>query len=154
MDKKSMESANPLKVLLIGNNPIDLSSTLEKVQQIRGKKIVTEIAFDARSIVDRLINFNPNFILIDDNIGRAELTETITTLNHNRKTKKIPITVIKNSNYEDTSTSSRILDFILKQNFSADSLYKTILNSLKFERTQRLLARVYRKRKSHQRLAF
>ena len=149
-----MSNSDLLKVLLIGNNPIDMSSTLEKVQQIRGKRIVTEIAFDARSIVDRLINFNPNFILIDDNIGKAELTHTIATLNHNRKTKKIPITVIKNSNYEDTSTSSRILDFILKQNFSADSLYKAILNSLKFERTQRLLARVYRKRKGIHRLAF
>lgn len=154
MEQKLKNTAETLRVLLIGNDPIDLGKTLETVKQIRGKKIVTEIAFDLRSIVDRLINFHPNFILIDDNIGKTELTQTMTMLNHNRRTKKIPVTIIKNSNYEESSPSSRILDFVLKQNFSAESLYTTIVNTLKFERTQRFLSRLYRKRKGQHGLAF
>ncbi len=154
MTTKLTDNAGPLQVLLIGNNPIDMSSTLEKVQQIRGKKVVTEIAFDLKSIAERVNAFDPNFILIDDDIGKVELQQAISWLSENRKTKKIPITVIKNSNYEESSPSLRVLDFILKQNFSADGLYRTILNSLKFERTQRLLSRVYRRRKGQHRLAF
>jgi hypothetical protein len=153
--KVEINPAKPLNVLLIGNNPIDMSRTLEKINDIRGRKIITEIAFDLRSIVERLIRFNPNFILIDDNIGRAELAETVNTLSHNRKTKDIPITVIKNSNYHESSLSNSVMDYILKQNFSSESLYTTLLNSLKFRKTQQYLYKVYQKRKGQlKRLSF
>jgi CheY-like chemotaxis protein len=148
-------SSEPLNVLLIGNNPIDMSETLEKINQLRGRKIITEIAFDIRSIVERLLHFNPNFILIDDNIGRVELAQTVATLTRSRKTKNIPITVLKNSNYKEASHSSNILDYVLKQNFSPETLYTTIRNSLKIQRTQLFLHKAYRKRKGQlKRLAF
>ena len=108
MDSKLQfpKSSEPLNVLLIGNNPIDLTRTLEKLNQIHGRRIITEIAFDLRSIVERLIKFNPNFILIDDNIGRSDLTQTINTLSRTRKTKDVPITVLKNSNYRESSSAA------------------------------------------------
>lgn len=140
------KSPEPLNVLLIGNNPIDLTKTLEKLNQIHGRRIITEIAFDLRSIVQRLISFKPNFILIDDNIGKSELTQTINTLSKSRKTKDVPITVLKNSNYQEASPSG-VLDFVLKQHFSAESFYVMLRNSLKFKRTQRLLYKAYQKRK-------
>ena|SRR5688572_20109830 len=147
--------SEPLNVLLVGNNPIDLSKTLEKIHQLRGRKIITEIAFDLRSIVERLINFTPNFILIDDNIGPTELAQAVTTLTRSRKTKNIPITVLKNSNYKESSPSSGILDYMLKQNFSPESLYTAIRNSLKFRRTQLFLYKAYRGRKGQlRRMAF
>jgi len=140
------KSSEPLNVLLIGNNPIDLTKTLEKLNQIHGRRIITEIAFDLRSIVERLIKFSPNFILIDDNIGRSELTQTINALSKTRKTKDVPITVLKNSNYRESS-SAGILDYVLKQNFSAESFYSILRNSLKFRRTQLYLRNAYNKRK-------
>ena len=140
--------SKPLHVLLIGNNPIDLTRTLEKLNQIHGLRIITEIAFDLRSIVERLINFNPNYILIDDNIGRSELAQTIDTLSKSRKTKDVPITVLKNSNYHESSATG-IMDYVLKQNFSADSFYSMLRNSLKFKRTQLFLYKAYQKRKRH-----
>jgi CheY-like chemotaxis protein len=140
------KSPEPLNVLLIGNNPIDLTKTLEKLNQIHGRKIITEIAFDLRSIVERLINFNPNYILIDDNIGRSELTQTIHALSKTRKTRDVPITVLKNSNYHESSASG-ILDYVLKQHFSAESFYSILRNSLKFKRTQLFLFKAYQKRK-------
>jgi CheY-like chemotaxis protein len=142
----------PLNVLLIGNNPIDMSRTLEKINAIQGRRIITEIAFDLKSIVHRLLRFTPNFILIDDNIGRAELAEAVNELSHNRKTKDIPITIIKNSNYQEASLSNSVMDYILKQNFSSESLYTALLNSLKFRRTQQYLHKVYQKRKNQLRL--
>jgi response regulator of citrate/malate metabolism len=144
---KSIRTVEPLNVLLIGNNPIDMGKTLEKINQIKGRKIITEIAFDLKSIVERLMRFNPNFILIDDNIGKSELELAVDTLSKTRKTKNIPITVLKNSNYQETSPSSGILDYLLKQNFSSESLYMAIRHSLKFRRTQLLLYKAYKKRK-------
>jgi DNA-binding NarL/FixJ family response regulator len=144
---ESLRSVEPLNVLLIGNNPIDMGTTLEKINQIKGRKIMTEIAFDIRSVVERLMKFSPNFILIDDNIGKAEMALAVETLNKTRKTKNIPITVLKNSNYTETTQTSAVLDYVLKQNFSTDSLYTAIRNSLRLRRAQAFLYSAYRKRK-------
>jgi len=138
----------PLNVLVVGNNPIEMSRVLENLQQIRGQRIITEIAFDAKSILERLMRFRPNFILIDDNIGKSEMMETVNTLSHNRKTKDVPITVLKNSNYHEAMGSSSILDYLLKTNLSSDALYNMLKNSLKVRRTQIYLYHAYKKRKN------
>lgn len=147
MENKKEKNGTPLNVLLIGNNPIDLSGTLEKIRQIRGRKVMTEIAFDLRSVLERLMNFSPNYILIDDNIGRAELAQTLDVLHHRRKTRNVPITIIKNSNYQEAIQSASSMDFLLKHNFSPEALFRTISNSLKFKRAQHLLSGLHRRRK-------
>lgn len=140
-------AAEPLNVLLVGNNPIEMGRVLDKLKQVRGQRIITEIAFDLKSILERLIRFTPNFIFIDDNIGRNELMETVNTLSAKRSTKDIPITVLKNSNYTESLGSASILDYLLKQNLSPEDLYNTLKNSLRFKRTQLYLFQSYKKRK-------
>lgn len=144
---QNTKALDPINILLIGNNPIEMGSVLEKLKQVRGQRIITEIAFDLRSIVQRLLRFNPNFIFIDDNIGKNELMETVKSLSSNKKTKDVPITVLKNSNYHESVASSSILDYLLKQNLSPEDLYKTVKNSLRFRRTQLYLYQAYKKRK-------
>jgi DNA-binding NarL/FixJ family response regulator len=144
---QNTKALDPINILLIGNNPIEMGSVLEKLKQVRGQRIITEIAFDLRSILQRLMRFNPNFIFIDDNIGKNELMETVKSLSSNKKTKDVPITVLKNSNYHESFASSSILDYLLKQNLSPEDLYKTVKNSLRFRRTQLYLYQAYKKRK-------
>lgn len=143
MENRSMQTLN---VLLVGNNPIEMGSVLEKLNQIRGQKIITEIAFDMKSILERLLKFHPNFILIDDNIGRNELMASVNSLSSNRATRDVPITVLKNSNYTESLASSSILDYLLKQNLSPEDLYKTLKNSLRFKKTQLFLHNAYKRR--------
>jgi CheY-like chemotaxis protein len=144
---KQWQSEEQLNILLVGNNPIEMGTILDNLNRVPGKKIITEIAFDIRSILERLLKFHPNFILIDDNIGRLELAQAINTLATNNQTKDIPITVLKNSNYEESGASSSILDYLLKQNLSPEVLYSALKNSLKFRRTQLYLYNAYQKRK-------
>lgn len=144
--KNIASETEEVNLLLVGNNPIELSAILGKIQSIRGKKIITEIAFDLKSLFERLMNFKPDYILIDDNIGRSELTEAISALASNRRTRDIPITVLKNSNYQE-SFGSGVLDYLLKQNISAESLFNTLKNSLKLRRTQLFLYKAYSLRK-------
>jgi CheY-like chemotaxis protein len=146
MTKNSV--AEPVNILLVGNNPIEMGPVLEKLRQVRSRKIITEIAFDIKSIVERLVSFRPNFILIDDNIGKAELLETVNKLSSNRKTKNVPITVLKNSNYTESLASTSIQDYLLKQNLTAEGLYNTIRHTLRFKKTQRYLYEAYKNRKS------
>ena len=144
---QNTKALDPINILLIGNNPIEMGSVLEKLKQVRGQKIITEIAFDLRSILERLMRFNPNFIFIDDNIGKNELMVTVQSLSSNKKTRDVPITVLKNSNYHESLASSSILDYLLKQNLSPEDLYKTVKNSLRFRKTQLYLYQAYKKSK-------
>jgi hypothetical protein len=146
--KSDSQNSTPLNVLLIGNNPMELGTILEHLKQVRAQKIIIEIAFDLKGIVERLVMFNPNFIFIDDNIGRAEMRETIKRLSSSKRTKHIPITVLKSSNYHEALGSGSILDYLLKQNLSAEALYNTVKNSLKFQKTQQYLQKIYQKRKT------
>lgn len=135
-----------INVLVMGNNPIELSYLFEILKKIKDKTVVTEIAFDRASVQERLTHFNPGFILIDDNIGSQALRSTVNDLNTHRKTKHIPITIVKNSNYQEAMNTG-VMNYVLKQNLSANSLNQALLNSLKFKRTQVFLTNAYRKRK-------
>lgn len=140
------KQADVLNVLVVGNNPIDLSHTFESLVKIREHKIMTEIAFDLASLLERLVYFRPNFIVIDDNIGRLELQLTVQALLKNRKTKDIPITVLKNSNYEE-ALNTGVMNYVLKKTLTGDSLFIALKNSLKFKKTQLYLQQAYAKRK-------
>lgn len=144
---ESEPSPESVNILLIGNNPIEMSSMLDTIAKVPGRKIMTEIAFDVKSSCQRLLNFQPTYILIDDNIGRNELSQTVDSFVHNRKTKDVPITVLKNSNYEEAVVSADIMDYLLKKNLTAESLYNAIKNTLKFRRTRQYLLDAYNKRK-------
>lgn len=145
--KPKPTTAESVRILLIGNNPIEMSSLLDVIAKIPDRNIITETAFDGKSIASRLMKFEPTLILIDDNIGQRELSSTIQSLTHNTRTQEVPIIVIKNSNYTEALVSADILDYLLKINLTTDSIYNTIKNTLKFKRTRKLLAEAYNKRK-------
>lgn len=137
---KNTRPAETVNILVVGNNPIEMGNILDKLNQINSIKVVTEIAFDTQSIKERLVRFEPALVLIDDNIGRPELKEVVSALSVGKKTKNVPITILKNSNYNESLAASSILDYLLKQNLSSESLYCTVKNIIRFRRTlQQLL---------------
>jgi PleD family two-component response regulator len=135
-----------LKILVVGNNPIDLSKMLTRIQKINDKSVVSEIAFDAHSVLLRLSSFRPDYILLDDNIGRAELRSIIKLLHAERETRQIPITIVKNSNYSE-AVGNGVMDYVLKETLTGDSLYRMLANTLKFRKTQTYLYQAYNSRK-------
>lgn len=139
---------DPTRILVVGNNPLELSSVVSKIAQIPGQQFITETAFDTRSLWSRLRKFSPTFILIDDNIGKQELNETLQALTKNAKTTNVPIAVIKNSNYTEATTTPDIWDFILKDNLSSDSLFIAFKNTLRFKRTRQYLKQALDTRKT------
>jgi CheY-like chemotaxis protein len=141
-----VKSESQLNVLLVGNNPIDLSHTQAGLGQIQNHRVIIETAFDLTSILERLSRFRPNFILLDDNLGATGLRLIVQALQTHRKTKNIPVTVLKNSNYIDT-VNVGVLNYVLKQSITGDALYTAFVNSLKFKRTQQYLQQAYNKRK-------
>lgn len=137
----------PVNILLVGNNPIELTGMLNTIRKLPGRKVITEIAFDLTSIWQRLISFKPNHILIDDNIGLTALAQTVSKLSSNPKTRHVPITILKNSNYSGSFVSNDIMDYVLKQNLTSEALFKTLANSLKFMRARQYIINAYKKRR-------
>lgn len=135
-----------LNVLLVGNNPIELSRIFDNIRDVPGRKILTEIAFDIKTIIERLAYFQPNYILIDDNIGKLELKNAVKLLGKDKRTKNIPIAILKNSNYEEVF-SVGVMDYILKENINGQSLFTALTNSLKFRKTQLYLYKAMKRRK-------
>ena len=135
-----------MNVLMIGNNPLELAKVFAYLKNLPERKVVTEFAFDLKSGLQRLSRFSPNFIILDDNLGRRELSHAIGSLSHSRKTKNIPVTVLKNSNYRE-AFGGVAMNYLLKENLSEKSLYAAFRSSLISARAQLYLKKVYRKRK-------
>ena len=145
IEKKDAASGEGWKVLVVGNNPIELGPVFNQLEGIRDKKILTEMAFDLRTIAARLIRFQPQHILIDDNIGDSALHAMVARLKKSR-TRNVPITVLKNSNYHE-AIGAGVMNYVLKKNLTSELLYKELLNSLHFLKTQQYWDKAYRKRK-------
>ena len=143
---KGKQAFENLNVLLVGNNPIELSRIFDNIRNVPRRKILTEIAFDIKTIIERLAKFQPNYILIDDNIGKLELKNAVKMLGKDKKTKNIPIAILKNSNYEEVF-SVGVTDYILKENINGQSLFTALSNSLKFRKTQLYLYKAMKRRK-------
>ena len=141
-----IESKESLGVLMLGNNPIELSKIVRYLEEVKGIKIITEFAFDLKGSLHCLSTFRPSFIIIDDNIGKSELNLSVKSFMNEKKTKDVPITIIKNSNYESIF-SNEPLNYVLKSNMTGELLYRALTNSSKYRRTQDYLKLVYRKRK-------
>ncbi len=135
-----------LHVLVMGNNPIELTKVFENLRQLNGKRVVTEIAFDLKSCKERLAKFHPNFIFIDDNLGSKSLSEMVRFFSFKKDTRDVPITILKNSNYKE-SFSGRVMNYLLKENLTGDKLYTSMTNSLSSWRAQEALWKAYKKRK-------
>lgn len=136
-----------INVFLLGNNPIELSNIYEKLKGIRTKRFNAEIGFDLKDAYKRIMKFNPKCILIDDNLEGLYLKSLIKKLSSGGKTRNIPITIIKNSNYSNTYIGEA-QDFILKDGITSEALSSSILNSIKWKSMHKLVSRSYEKRKS------
>jgi CheY-like chemotaxis protein len=142
---EKMNVSERWKVLVVGNNPIELGHVFERLQGIQHKTILAEMAFDLQTILQRLAYFQPQYILIDDNIGKTALRTMVSKL-HERRTRHVPITVLKNSNYHET-IGAGVMNYVLKQNLTSELLYRELINSLQFLESQRYWEKAYRKRK-------
>ena len=134
-----------VNVLLIGNNPVEVGSIYSLLKKIKKKRFITYTAFDFKNIFTRILKFKPNFILIDDAFAKAKIKKLIARLSRNRKTKDIPVAILKSSNYYE-SLNEGVSEFISKENLTSDYLYHSILNSTKFKRTYAYLYLSYKKR--------
>lgn len=146
IDNEQTEDGDHMNVLLVGNNPITLGKVYKNLMGIKGYKLMVDFCFDCKKSVMSALRIQPNIIFLDDNLNKKFIRRFITHINRNKKTKDIPITLLKSSNYSEVITSG-VQDFLLKDNINTDRLYHALRNASNFKRTARLLKIASLKRK-------
>ncbi len=133
-----------MNVLLVGNNPTEISGLYSSLKSFENPRFNTDTAFHFNNIFRRIIKFRPASILIDDRFNRTKLNRLIKRIHRNPRTRDIPVTLLK-SNNEDLGLTADIDNYVLKENLSAENLYFTILNSRRLRRTSIYLYKSYKK---------
>jgi CheY-like chemotaxis protein len=152
--EKWFSRQKPVNVLLIGNNPIDLSSVYTQLISIKNKqkRFAAITAFSLEDSLKRLFQYKPHCILIDDTFSAPNIKIFMRLLGRqkNKKLKNIPVALLKSSNRQDLP-SNGIQDFLLKSTLTPDSLSKAILKAMNMRKPYSTFYTTYRysRRKFH-----
>jgi len=131
-------------VILVGNNPQELSGMEHNITSYHKTHFIAEVSFDLKDSANRIFKSKPNFILLDDCYPVIQLKKFIKRLRNNQDTYDIPIALLKSSNKSHILVDG-IQDFILKENFSPERLLSAIKNSRRIRRTQIILYKTFKK---------
>ena len=137
---------SPINVMIIGNNPSELTRIYSELKKFKDRKFITDFCFSTRDSLLRILKFKPSCILVDDNIDSESLKDFSSKINNNNKTRDIPITLLKSSSKRQINVPG-LSDFLMKDGLSADQLSKAIINVIRSRKTHRYLYIKYKKNK-------
>lgn len=147
--RMKLSTSNPAyNVLLIGNNPQELSGMEHNISSYHKTRFMAEVSFDLKDSFTRIFKSKPSYILLDDCYPVVQLKNFIHRLRSNQNTYDIPIALLKSSNKSHISVDG-IQDFILKDNFSPERLLFAIKNSRRIRRTHIILYKTFKKSRKH-----
>ncbi len=118
-----------IPVLIIGNNPIEITSIYNVLIGIRSKNYLADFCFSVPDSFERITKSKPEIILIDDNLILDDIHKLIRILRQNSRTKHIKIIALKSSNW-NFNVIDNVDDYILKDTINADLLDRIIEKTL------------------------
>lgn len=118
-----------IPVLIIGNNPIEMTSIYNILIEIRSKNYLADVCFDVKDSFHRISKAKPEIIFVDDNLVLDDIQKLVRILNQNSKTKHIKIIILKSSNW-NYNVIDNVDDYILKDTINADNLDRFIEKNL------------------------
>ena len=124
-----------ISVLIIGNNPIEMTSIYNVLIGILSKNYLADVCFNVKDSFARIAKTKPDVILIDDNLNLDDLQKLVRILRQNAKMKHTKIIALKSSNW-NYHIIDNVDDYILKDSISASILDKLIeknINPLKHQ---------------------
>ena len=150
MNAQSMvvsDSNDNLNVILIGNNPSELSGYLSKLSNFQGVKFITSFRFNLMKSLLDIRKWKPHYIVIDDYFPAKQMRKFIKQIRRNVDTQEIPVAILKSNNRHLQVTG--VQDFFLKENFTAERLVNAIRNSRNIRKAQVILYKTYKRSRKH-----
>ena len=123
----------PIPVLIIGNNPIEMTSVYNMLVGNQSKNYIADVCFDVKDCFDRITHQKPRVILIDDNLYNDDINKMIRVLRQNMKTKDIRIIVMKSTNW-NYNVIDNVDDYILKDTLNMSMIDRLIHKNLHQEK--------------------
>lgn len=120
--RKKKEHVN---VLIIGNNPIEITSIYNGLNEYRGKNYIADVCFNIKDSLGKMLKRKPDCILLDDNLLLDQIKLLISKIRENSRFSGIPIVLLKSSNF-NFAFGNEVQDFLLKANLSTEILSSTI----------------------------
>jgi len=137
-----MEKLERMNILLVGNNPIELSVVEKAIAGFGRGLLKTTYIFDLKSLANSIKVLNPAGIFIDDKLNIRDIKKAIYKLHRNKRTAHIPVTLIKSSNFTNYPNLGAD-DFILNSNMSGKSVYNSVMSGSRFRKTSAYLKTIY-----------
>jgi CheY-like chemotaxis protein len=117
-------------VLLIGNNPIELTSLFEMLNSRRKSNYLAEVCFDVRDSFSLITRINPDVILLDDNLDSDDTAHFMKVLRSNSKTRNVKVILLKSSNW-NLHVFDHMDDYVLKDTIHSELIDRLIVRNLK-----------------------
>jgi CheY-like chemotaxis protein len=117
----------PLRVLLVGNNPMELNTYYYALKNYRMRKYDVDCCFRLKDGIKKLFHESFDCILVDDNFPLKDINGFIKKL----KNEKIftPVILLKSSLYNDIEKIDS--HFLHKENLTSESLSRNIVQKIK-----------------------
>lgn len=139
-----MERLENMNILMVGNNPIELSLVDDSITKFGRGALKTTFLFDLSKLTSSLKNLNPAGVFMDDKLNIKEVKKAIYRMHQNKNTAHIPVTIIKSSNFENYPNLGAD-DFILNTHLTGKSIYNSVINGKQFRISRIYFRKVYRK---------
>ena len=139
------ENPDNVNVMLIGNNPAEVSGYLSKLSNFKGVRFITTCCFNLRKSFMEIRNWKPHYIVIDDYFPRNQIRKFIRRIRRNVNTQEIPVAILKSSNR--SILIKGVQDYLLKDSFTPERLYHAIRNSRNIRKAQVILYMTYKRSK-------
>ena len=118
-------------VLIIGNNPIEMTTIYNNLNDYRTKNYIADVCFNVSDSFSKMLKNRPDCILLDDNILVDQVKLFVKKLKENAKLREIPIVLLKSSNFS-FAFGNEVQDFLLKGNMNMDVLSSAIERNTSF----------------------
>lgn len=129
-------SYDDINVLIVGNNPIEMSVIYEGLRNLKGKIKQISTSFSDEDTLKKIATDNPNCIIIDDNLGISGLKSLIDKINHLGK-EALSITLLKTKNTQEAIYG--VQEYLLKESITPERIYSSLKNAIRFRKTQKYL---------------
>jgi hypothetical protein len=136
---------NSIRVLLVGNNPIEMSKIYDVLKSSLRPVFETEASFDMNDTFKRFEKFKPTSLLIDEDLGKENIQKLIESLKSSNLYDQIGITLIKASYCKEILLNG-IQEYVLKAELTKEKLANSILNSVRFKKAEISLKKSYGKK--------
>lgn len=124
-----------IPVLIIGNNPIEMTQVYNTLVTNTSKNYVADVCFDVKDSFDRIGKQRPDVILIDDNLLLEDINKLVKVVRSNTKTKSVKIIVLKSTNW-NYIVIDNVDDYILKDTVNRGMLDRLIHKNLHQQEAQ------------------